>query len=318
MQIESTGATSFQVPPTVLTGSGEGPARTVLHLFDAVTLESPAANLVSNPSFEIGTSGWTKTSGATLTRTTLDAVDGSACAEVACFGGVVDGLLIPFPATIDVTYTVSAWVRAAAGRSLTIRLQEDGGGKSDIATRTEVQNGEWRRMHVSGVTTQTTMRLRVDVGADDSGFTFYLDGAQAEASGWASSYAGGSLGSGYAWTATAHASASTREGGQQQRRARGIDEATGGFAAFLRPHWGADEITEHVVFHRATGPDNGMMLAYEDGDWLLSFTRGGTQAVVTVPAAHQPGDQVLLTAGWAPRGLALEVDGAGGSAARVG
>ncbi len=294
----------FTVPVLTLLGS-------------ANAIEPAGENLVVNPSFGLSASDWIPTSSASISRVVDSGVHGDSHGSCTA-SGLQAGCFTLFEATIGLPYTVSAWVNAPSGRSITIRLEENAGSKSWIATTTEVQDGEWRRMSAAGVATQTTMRLRVDVGADDSGFTFLLDGAQAEQGAWASSYIDGSRGEGYAWTGTAHASTSTREAGRLRVGAAWLDPWRGGVAAFVRPYWGAAEASEHVVFHRQTAAGDELRLAFEDGDWLLSSTRGAAESSVTVPASHQGGEDALVTAGWTPRSLVLDVGGVRASAPRAG
>jgi hypothetical protein len=50
----------------------------------------------------------------------------------------------------------------------------------------------------------------VQNAADDTVHTYYVDALQVEEKGYATTYCDGSLGVGYSWSGTAHASTSTR------------------------------------------------------------------------------------------------------------
>ena len=319
MQIDAAlnGAARWMASRELLTSEFAPPGLLMSRFGESVGLERPATNAILNPSIETSTSGWAPTAGATPSRVTTDAVVGGAALQVVASAMTLQGEVHPFAAVVGQSYTVSAWVKAPAGRSLTLRLQEHDGAKSDVATATEVQDGDWRRMAVAGVATQTTMRLRVDTGADDSGFTFLVDGAQSEAGTYVTSYVDGDQGEGYAWTDTAHASTSTREAGRLRVEGALLDPYEGGVAAYLRPHWGVSDAGEHVVFHRQAAGD-AMLLAFDDGIWRLTSTRGAQEASVSVDAAHAPGADILVVAGWTPRTLVLEVGGMRAVAPRAG
>jgi hypothetical protein len=84
----------------------------------------------------------------------------------------------------------------------------------DLSIQDIVLTDYWQRHSLTITATQDVVDITVmfvnDFGAARAS-TFYLDGVQVEKKAYATSYCDGSLGTGYAWTGSAHASASTRE-----------------------------------------------------------------------------------------------------------
>ena len=129
----------------------------------------PPVELVSNPAFEASLSGWTRgNSRTTLVRTCAVAHGGSCSAEL--------GRTKPGDATLDdspnslastaagATYMASAWVRAPAGRTVTLRLRELSGDtvvRSTFATATG--NGAWQKLLVASAATTGGTSLSVEV-----------------------------------------------------------------------------------------------------------------------------------------------------------
>ena len=79
-------------------------------------------------------------------------------------------------------------------------------GSTKTTTYTDMGGGWWR-LSYSGATTDASNTYGVHV---TNGKTVYVDGVQLEAVAHTTSYADGSLGTGYAWTGTANESTSTR------------------------------------------------------------------------------------------------------------
>ncbi len=114
------------------------------------------------------------------------------------------------------THTLSAYVfngtTGEIGSPITesnARLVWEGGtvdATSDGAIYTDVGGG-WYRITYSHATSDASNDYGVAVAADK---TMYVDGMQLEEKTYATSYADGTLGTGYAWTDTGHESTSTR------------------------------------------------------------------------------------------------------------
>ena len=177
-------------------------------------------NYITNPSFEVDTTGWLSVAGATLARTTGEFNIGSASLSVtnssgagAQFGNT--GTMIPLVAG-EGTYYLSAYVKLASGntsanyflRVLQYENQDSAGTVSaaNIGIQSLSYTGNWVRLSAS-VTKQASanfMIIRVVTGSTTAGEIFYVDSVMLEKSNTLGSYFDG--GSNGFWTGTANAS----------------------------------------------------------------------------------------------------------------
>jgi hypothetical protein len=113
----------------------------------------PPTQLVSNPGFEISLSGW-KNGGnkrTTLARVCTVAHGGSCSAELGrtrAGDAVLDDSPNTVAATVaGATYAASAWVKAPAGRTVTLRLRElSGSTVVRTASATGTGTGSWQQL----------------------------------------------------------------------------------------------------------------------------------------------------------------------------
>ena len=178
-------------------------------------------NYITNPSFEVDTTGWSAVAGATLARTTGEFNTGSASLSVtnssgsAAQFGAIDGAMIPLIAG-EGTYYVSAYVKLANGNSAAnyfirqLQYEETSSVSTVSAGNVGIQNlsytGNWVRLSGS-VTKQGSanfMIIRVVTGSTVSGEIFYVDSVMLEKSDTLKSYFDG--GSGGFWSGAAIAS----------------------------------------------------------------------------------------------------------------
>lgn len=140
-------------------------------------------NLITNPSFEGGTTGWTA-SGATLATSTSDKFVGSTSMSVAC---VASGDLVKSSAKYAVSassvYVLSAWVKVPSGKTITIGLNEY--SSSDVlgqtVTTTVIGTGSGQRVSVQITTSSTGVKLEpVLVNTTSGANTFLMDGVLLE------------------------------------------------------------------------------------------------------------------------------------------
>jgi hypothetical protein len=85
--------------------------------------------LVANPGFETGTVGWTKSDKRTTLGRTCAIAHGGSCAGEVGRTRTGNAVLDDSPNTVSTTsagatHTAVVWVRAPAGRSVTLRLRE--------------------------------------------------------------------------------------------------------------------------------------------------------------------------------------------------
>lgn len=189
----------------------------------ALRFEEGTTNLIPNPSAETGVTGWS------VTRLTVTQSDEQASSGTYSFKCVSTGTTSFYlgeqvaitgggTAGRDVTGALDLFVDAgnsAIGKTFRLRLYEQGGASAQAATTVDViAVAGWNRFEVTrelvqNDRTHVTLEIGLDGGAQTSD-VFYVDRAQVEEKDHATSYCDGSLGTGYSWASTAHASASTR------------------------------------------------------------------------------------------------------------
>ena len=181
-------------------------------------------NLVRNPSIETSTSGWSFWQ-ATGTQTSTSAVFGtysvlSTQTTASGYTAFSNGYVIPgITPTQGQTYTCSAYLKTDsvwAGKVGRFVIRESGGASGNQETDTNITySANWTRYTTTRTIAQsdrTTLDCfaTIDNAGINDGETIYIDGLQAELNSTATPYTDGSLGIGYTWTGTAHASASLR------------------------------------------------------------------------------------------------------------
>ncbi len=145
-------------------------------------------NVLVNPSFEAGTSGWTSFQGAAVRELQAGAPDGAAVAKVSRLSGTYftldDGggsLTYTAPGTL---YTATAWVRAAApasvGKPVRLKLRErtaQGAVAADVSSPVLTLTDAWQKLVVTRTTTTTGGNLGVRVSHDGAvaGTAMYVD-----------------------------------------------------------------------------------------------------------------------------------------------
>jgi hypothetical protein len=226
-------------------------------------------NLVPNPSFEVNTTGWTADFNATIARSTAQAYAGAASlalTAVTANGGMyarttngTSGL----PVVGGATYTIQLRSRAAAtARNIGIGYSWYNAAGGQVGTNAfpggPLNSTSGWTQHSQTVTAPASaafLTVWVFSPAAAAGEVHYIDAVMVEAAPSAGSYFDGATpdagGVDYAWTGTAHASASTAsrvlssnatdaaaaKAMVDRMRAALIVDATGAFAAtYNTPH----------------------------------------------------------------------------------
>ena len=179
-------------------------------------------NYITNPSFEVNTTGWTSVSSGTLARTTGQFNTGSASLSVtnSSFSGAQignTGAMIPLEAGAG-TYYLSAYVKLGVDNSeatysfrvLQYATQSSLGtvAVETIGAQSLTYTGNWVRLSGSFVKNfgANFAIIRIVTGSPISGEIFYIDSVMLEKSTTLNAYFDGSS-SGF-WAGTAHASIS--------------------------------------------------------------------------------------------------------------
>lgn len=173
-------------------------------------------NLVLNPSFELGTTGWGVVAGATITRTTSAAFVGVGRLQITTSSANPNSgaeLTSRVRVTPGVTYTASVQVvGTAVATTFSVLFYDEAGVQVGTTVSSAFVNTQdfYTRRSVTTVapTGAATMSVRATRDAAGTGLIF-LDAVQIEAGTRATAYVDGDQ-KGCYWTGTPHASESVR------------------------------------------------------------------------------------------------------------
>lgn len=153
-------ATTTTVPPTT---TSTVPSTTT-------TTVPPSGELVANAGFESNLNNWGAGNNATtLTRNCTVAHTGSCSAEVGRRSSTGDAVIDDSPnsvssSTAGAVYAGSTWVRAPAGRSVTLRLREYRGSKViAVRTSTVTGTGAWQQVAVQSAPAAGSTSISIDI-----------------------------------------------------------------------------------------------------------------------------------------------------------
>lgn len=188
--------------------------------FWGVVVPEATTNLITNPSFELATTGYTQNN-AGLTRVSTYQAFGSYGLRIFP-NDDWSGVYWAQTLTSGVTYTWSLYVKARAGKQYVLAICPNPG--APIIQKVFTAQGVWERVTLSYTETATlTRRLLLSrYGVPDfaSSEYFYTDGWQLEAKTYPTDYADGDQDGCY-WVGYPHASMSLRPGNY-----RGAGKAT--------------------------------------------------------------------------------------------
>jgi hypothetical protein len=181
-------------------------------------------NLIINPSFELGTTGYTASStDVTIARVTTQSRRGAASLEVATVTTDTSGVYFEIALTSDVTYTFSADIKDVNTDDFELYIADTSNALKSTKT-TWTGSGYWKRRSVTWkADASATFRLFATRAASDRVTTFYTNGWQMEVGAESTYIDGDQTGfvsgeTAYRWNGTRHASQSwrssqTRSGG---------------------------------------------------------------------------------------------------------
>lgn len=193
----------------------------------SLIVDQATTNLLPNPSAETNTTGWSGYNGGTLSRV-ADAWIGGNCfqlavgASVQSYGiatdyitGISAGTYYTFQARLKIPGGTGN-KRVRVGIEFFTTLNASTGRFTSYEARRPID--DWDRHFCTAVAPASSVKCKVFVenypdALDVGSYNVRFDGCQLEAKPYPSSYADGSMGPGYAWTGTAHASTSTRTAG---------------------------------------------------------------------------------------------------------
>ena len=186
-----------------------------------IVVPEATTNLVTNPSFETGTAGWTKAGNLeSFTRITTSRHSGLACARLyeTSTGGSGEYIISSqFAASPSVYYTCSAYIKkvigAAGGRLYLWFYTSAPAYISGVSVNFASGTFDWTRYEVSGQAPATTAYVAALIALDGSGagqeFEIHADCIQIEQKSYSTTYCDGDQ-PGCTWSGTAHGSTSSR------------------------------------------------------------------------------------------------------------
>lgn len=259
-------------------------------------VDGPGTNLITNPSFEVDVAGWSVPAGnGSFTRESGGVVGDSFArlrfpTDSTAWASLTSPVLSP--TTAGLAYTISFWWWAVAATNdfrMIIRWRD--AANATIADTTWYLGGTssaWARIERTATAPANAVSALVILynatGTSTVAGDYYLDGFQFEQADKSSSYLDGSLGPGYAWSGTPHASTSTRVGGLHVLDASGKLYAPG----IVHESWRIPTFQNGWVEYDSNYP---VRYRKENGRvWVKGLAKSGTigTAIFTFPIGYRP------------------------------
>lgn len=200
-------------------------------------------NLITNPSFETATTGWTAVVSATLARDAVQQRRGVYSLKVTPGAVATAGAQwTQASPTASAAYTFSVDLKGVAGKTYRLLMTQSGPGT--LGSLDVTGDGKWHRYAITGTTANTNdLVCSVRRINDSSTDPYYLDGAQLEQKAYATTYCDGDQRGfrlplpfgqpAYWWTGAPHASTSKRSA-LSAHGGRAVDLDSLGAAANLK------------------------------------------------------------------------------------
>jgi len=315
-------------------------------------IEGPATNLATDPSFATLTAGvWASAeAGASIAAQTAFVVSGGQGARIVATGGAgwhYVSLRPSLAITTGDVITISCHAKQTGlgGNDRYVTLLDRGDasthyGQFDVTTGSLVASqsisasgavalpGGGYRCWITFTALSTYTLPFTGVGPGNGSGGSYtpggtaesidVDAFQCEKNAHPTSYTDGSLGTGYGWSGTAHASTSTRAGALVQAATACVPAHAGGTAAWFTPAWPGSDAAEHVVWHASDGAGTEVLLRHVSAQWRLAVSGRGVTATAAVAATHAARTPVALAAGWDGERITLRAAGTTARAPRAG
>lgn len=165
-------------------------------------------NLVTNPSVEFATTGWTVAVGGSITRSSAFQAKGVYSLADTPSSNTADGVYFTTSTLTAAAHTASVWVRGVVG--VPNRIYFATTVPAIVGTPTTFTGtGQWQYVTVTATTTAAVHRIYIVKNASASTGVFYVDGLQVELGSVATTYIDGDQDGCY-WTGIPHNSTSAR------------------------------------------------------------------------------------------------------------
>ena len=297
-------------------------------------IEESNLNLVINPTGGVNATGWTSPPGGTndTSRVVLSA-------EGVTTAGLPDGVTTGFKCTFNggsiklaefpITLTAAAhefsyylFIPSAWDGTGDIRMSD--AGLFAGATGTQLVNAntaltdQWQRLNtdftidvgdiIGGI---TVLHVNNDATA---GKVVYIAAVQIEESSYPTSYTDGSLGTGYTWSGTAHASKGIRAASRLTASAAVLDETTFAFPMWFTPEFANTDRTSGVLrlLDWADDANNFITVEYDLSSNTFECARKGgtTLATASVARTFAAGDHIFIVPAGDAANVYISVNGA--------
>ena len=177
----------------------------------AIQTAEATTNLVTNPSFETNTTGWSTWLSSSISRTSTESIYGDYSLLVTPSSSSNSGTYFTLSVTAEV-YSVSIWFLGTAGLGYRIFVTDTSAAIINSGV-TFTATGSWQQVSFTYTdTASATRRFYITKAGVANTNVFYVDAIQIEQKAYATPYCDGSLGTGHTWTvpASPHASTSRR------------------------------------------------------------------------------------------------------------
>ena len=148
-----------------------------LYVWYEDTIGNP--NLITNPSFETNTTGWSAETNATISRNISIFNEGIASLQIVSTAGNAGAVLTSNVTTnASTTYTASAWIKGTAGVIVKINLDEYTSAPTLVGTTTSQikLDGGWQQVVVTRTFGATGVRANIEISSTTAS-TIYVDTA---------------------------------------------------------------------------------------------------------------------------------------------
>lgn len=276
-------------------------------------VEEGTTNYIANPRAESNTTGWFTYGDRTLSRDTTKAYIGSASFKVeasttiASMNYFMSATGITIGATGSVTASAMVYVPTSwTGGDICIDARGFGLGSPSQANVDMSKKGQWQRVSTTFTASSTSGEVHLtSVSSMPSGQPVNFTNIQLENKSYATSYCDGSLGTGYSWAGTAHASASTRTVTSVYRTkadviASGFSSISGSWIARVLVPSDEDKFTTIISESDGYGSSDWLGLSYTAGEVLRQRSKVQANAEVSVSSLGTVvyGSAYIAYGGW--------------------
>ena len=282
-------------------------------------VEEGTTNASPNPSMETDVGNWAARGAGTVsvTRVTTYAMFGSASALISGDGtaasqGTTHTSNV-IAAAQSQTWTCSAYVRGSG--TIRIGIQERSAANAFLTSGNSgnfTLSDTWTRITFTYTTTNASCAFIGHYFETPSAaaLTMYMDGVQLEQKAYATSYCDGAIGTGYAWSGTAHASSSTRTAAYLQvDEVNHISSIRGTFAARLLRTID-NGANGYIMWAGIDGTNDfiGPRIDSSDRASLICKVGAGSYSVIQRTGAITVDTWLSLFAGWDGAAIALSIN----------